>query len=139
MSIVEINRNPSPRQLRQFGFVWMGFLTLFGFLAWWRFEAPIVAWSLWVGAVVVPALGWIVPAVMRVVFLALSYAAWPIGYVVSHIVLAVVYYLVLTPIGLIARSVGYDPMERRFEADSETYWVPREETTSRAARYFRQF
>ena len=62
MSIVQINREPTARQLKQFGFIWMGFLALFGAIAAFKFENPIVARWLWLAAVVVPVLGWLVPA-----------------------------------------------------------------------------
>ena len=58
--------------------------------------------------------------------------------VVSYTVLAMVFYLVLTPIGLLMRLVGYDPMSRRFDKDAASYWVPRE-GSRKVGRYFRQF
>jgi hypothetical protein len=138
MSIVQINRDPSRRQLNQFGFVWMTFLTLFGLLAWFRLEHPRVAIGLWIAAVVVPVVGWAVPACMRLVFLGMSFLAFPIGFVISHLVLAFVYYLVLTPIGLMMRLFGYDPMRRRLKREQSTYWVERPPAPE-VARYFRQF
>jgi hypothetical protein len=138
MSVVNVNRTPSRRQLNQFGFIWLGFLVLFGVLAWFKFHAPPVAVGLWVAAIVVPAVGWLVPVVMRWVFVGMSYAAWPIGFVVSHLVLAVVYYLVLTPIGVIMRLFGYDPMTRRRSTRDGSRWVKR--ATDRGPEsYFRQF
>ena len=139
MSVVQINTNPTRRQLNQFGFIWLGFLTLFGVVAYFKFGSPQVARWLWVAAVVVPIVGWLVPAFMRSVFLGMSYLAWPIGFVVSHVVLAVVYYLVLTPIGLLMRVFGYDPMERRFDRNSDSYWIERPPSAVDPKRYFRQF
>jgi hypothetical protein len=139
MSVVQINRNPSAKQLNQFGFIWLGFLALFGALAWFKLGLPSLAAVLWVLAAVVPAVGWLVPAVMRAVFVGMSYAAWPIGFVVSHVVLALVYYLVLTPIGLVMRLVGYDPMTRGRDPEAATYWVERTDDRRGAGRYFRQF
>jgi ABC-type uncharacterized transport system permease subunit len=75
---------------------------------------------------------------MRLVFVGMSYAAWPIGFVVSHVVLALVYYLVVTPIGLVMRMVGYDPMSRRSDGDGASRWVPRS-GERKAESYFRQF
>ena len=49
----------------------------------------------WAIGVVVPALGEVWPGGLRIVYLAVSYATFPIGWGVSHIILAVVYYLVL--------------------------------------------
>ena len=56
------------------------------------------------------------PASLELTFAALLLStaiALPIGILVSTVVLAVTYYLVLTPIGLLARLFGYDPMARR--------------------------
>ena len=139
MAIIQINRDPSKRQLNQFGFVWLGFLTLFGVMAWWKFGRPDVAKGLWVAAVAVPVVGWLVPAFMRLVFLGMSYLAWPIGFVVSHVILGLVYYLVLTPVGLVMRLVGYDPMRRRFDREAASYWIARDPSGVDPRRYFRQF
>ena len=139
MSIVQINRDPTLRELRQFGFIWMGFVAFFGAVAWFKFESPPLARGLWIAAVVVPVLGWAVPSVMRLVFVGMSYLAWPIGFVVSHVVLALVYYGVLTPIGLLIRIFGYDSMKRKHDPEASTYWVERIAARVDAKRYFRQF
>ncbi|GAG37655.1 unnamed protein product, partial [marine sediment metagenome] len=55
-----------------------------------------------------------------------------------HLILAIVYYFVLTPIGLCMRLVGYDPMNRRFDRNTQTYWTP-SETNNDIKAYFRQF
>jgi hypothetical protein len=139
VSLVRINRHPSARQLKQFGFVWLGFVTLFGALAWFKAGSPTTAVVLWVLAVVVPIVGWLAPPFMRAVFVGMSYAAWPVGFVVSHVVLALVYYLVLTPIGFVMRAVGYDSMKRRTEPGMATFWVERPPDERGTKRYFRQF
>lgn len=138
MSLVTVNRDPTRRQLNQFGFIWLGFMAFFGCVAWFKFSAPPVAASLWVSALVIPLIGWVFPPFMRLVFVGMSFAAWPIGFVVSHVVLALVYYLVVTPIGLVMRVVGYDPMTRRSTGDGASRWVPRD-VDRNAESYFRQF
>jgi len=139
MSVVQINKNPTRRELNQFGFIWLGFLVLFGAVAYFKFDSPLAARWLWVASVLVPVIGWLVPAFMRLVFLGMSYLAWPIGFVVSHVVLAVVYYLVLTPIGLLTRLFGYDSMKKKFDRDAESYWIDRSAEAVDPKRYFRQF
>ncbi len=138
MAVIEINRNPSRKELNQFGFIWLGFLILFGLLAWFKLESHTAATVIWLLAIVVPVIGWLVPAFMKVVFLGLSYAAFPIGFVVSHVVLAAVYYLVLTPIGLVMRLFRYDPMSRALEPDRSSYWIEREPQPD-PKQYFRQY
>lgn len=139
MGLVHLNTDPTPSQLKQFGVIWLGFMTLFGGVAWLKLDRPALAIGLWTVAVVVPVAGWIVPVLMRAVFVGMSILAWPIGFVVSHLVLAVVYYLVLTPIGLVMRLVGYDPMRRRAVPGTTTYWLERAPDGRGAGRYFRQF
>ena len=138
MSLVRVNRHPTRRQLNQFGFIWLGFLSFFGAVARFKFGAPEVATGLWAAAVVVPVVGWLIPSFMRLVFVGMSYLAWPIGFVVSHLVLAAVYYLVLTPIGLAMRLFGYDPMTRRSRNDRQSRWVERGPARPPES-YFRQF
>ena len=139
MSVVQINTNPTRRELNQFGFIWLGFLAFFGLVAIFKFDSPLVARWLWVAAVVVPIVGWLVPVFMRLVFLGMSYLAWPIGFVVSHVVLAIVYYLVLTPIGLLTRIFGYDSMKREFDPEAKSYWIERSAEGVDPKRNFRQF
>ena len=139
MSVVQINTDPTRRQLNQFGSIWMGFVAFFGAIAFFKFHNPSLARGLWVAAVVVPIVGWVFPRFMRWVFLGMSYLAFPIGFVVSHVVLAVVYYLVLTPIGLLTRLFGYDSMKRRFDPETKSYWVERSAEGVEPKRYFRQF
>ena len=55
----------------------------------------------------------------------------------SHVVLGLIYYLVFTPFGLIMRLFRYDPLARRFEAQTASYWQTRSHPKT-VARYFRQ-
>ncbi len=139
MAVVQINRNPTRRELNQFGFIWMGFVAFFGVVAFFKLHNPSLARGLWVAAVLVPVIGWVFPRFMRWVFLGMSYLAFPIGFLVSHVVLAVVYYLVLTPIGILTRLFGYDSMKRKFDPEAKSYWVERSAAAVDSKRYFRQF
>ena len=44
-----------------------------------------------------------------------------LSYVSSRIILAIIFFLVLTPIGLIKRATGWDPLQRR-SGSRETFW-----------------
>ena len=76
--------------------------------------------------------------VLRVPYVISLVGAVPIAWVVSHLVLVTIFYLVLTPIGLIMRLFGHDPLNARFDPDAKSYWQRRPEKTD-SARYFRQF
>lgn len=64
-------------------------------------------------------------------------AGAPIGWSISAVLLALVYFLVITPIGLLRRLGGADPMTRAF-SDEPSYWTPRETPTD-PRRHYRQF
>ena len=89
-------------------------------------------------ATVIGLLGFVAPQAIRPVFTAWMVVAFPIGWVVSHVLLGAIFYLVFTPMGLVMRATGWDPMTRRFEPEAETYWIEREQFSDKE-RYFRQF
>ena len=140
MSVIQVNTNPTRRELNQFGLIWLVFFTAMGTVFWFKVHSVALSGTIWCAAVVVPVIGWAVPGFMKLVFLGMSYLAWPIGFVVSHVILAAVYYLLFTPIGLIMRLLGYDPMTRSIDRAATSYWVerPQDEKTG-IGRYFRQF
>ena len=60
-----------------------------------------------------------------------------LGYINSRIILSVMYYGVMTPIGLLARLAGRDPLRRRRALDS--YWIPRAKTRQDRDQFERLF
>ena len=138
MSIIRIDFHPSRRQLAVFGVVWLVFFATIGGVVLCRGGSWTAVTVLWGLGAVVPAAGWLSPPFLRIVYVAMACAAFPVGFVVGQVALAGVYYLVLTPTGLVLRALGYDPMNRRFDAEAETYWTRRTSEQS-VERYFRQF
>jgi hypothetical protein len=136
--MIRIEHNPTRRQLTVFGWLWLVFFGILGGTSWWKTGAYETAGALWAMGAVVPAIGRVWPSTLRIVYLAASYATFPIGFVFSYVVLAVVYYLIVTPIGLVMRLMGRDPMQRRFDPGATTYWTPRKQEEG-TERYFRQF
>ncbi len=61
----------------------------------------------------------------------------PIGFVVSFILLAAFYFLLLTPVALVFRLIGRDALGRRFDAVAPSYWVPHKPSED-MRRYFHQ-
>jgi len=78
------------------------------------------------------------PMAGRTLYRGWMFAALPIGWTISHLILGVVFYAVMTPLGLLMRATGKDPMDRRFDRAARTYWIPHRQETD-PKRYFRQF
>jgi hypothetical protein len=136
MSIIRISKNPSARQLAVFAAAWFVFLGLSGIACWHRGRHP-AADALWVLAAGVPLAGAVDRRILRHAFVGLSYATYPIGVVVSHVVLAIVFFLVLSPIGLAVRLLGHDPLARGFDRGAKSYWR-RRDMTKPVGSYFNQ-
>jgi hypothetical protein len=47
---------------------------------------------------------------------------WLLGRVVSPVVLGALLYLVVTPVGLLQRLFGRDPLHLKWDRDAKTYW-----------------
>lgn len=129
---------PTALELRYFGLMLAAFLGLVSALARWRWRAPVAAWLLGSLALVVAVTYYALAPLRRPLLLAWRTAWRPVQRTVSYLALAIVYYLVFTPVGLILRVVGRDPLERRFEPEVPSYFV-RRRTVRDPDRYFRQF
>jgi hypothetical protein len=136
MSLIRLNRHPSSRQLLVFAAAWLVFLGLFG-LAQRMHGRPALATVCWGLAIAVPLVGAAWREGLRLLFVGLSCATYPIGLAVSSVVLVLLYYGVLTPVGLILRFCRHDPLQRRFERARASYWQPRSSRRD-SADYFRQ-
>jgi len=137
MAVLEINWNPSRRELRQFAVLWIIFFAGIGTMLYVKHGAGPWPTALWAAAVVVGLPGVVFPALLRPVYVGWMVAAFPIGWTVSHLLLGSIFYLVISPIGLLLRALGRDPMRRTFEHDAKTYWIEHEQADT--ARYFRMY
>jgi hypothetical protein len=137
MSVIEINRNPSRRDLWVFGLLLVVFTALLGAMFLWRTHSMQVARSVWYAGGALSAIYFVLPPLRKPIFLGWSYLTFPIGFVISHVILGFVYYVVFTLVGLVMRLVGYDPMHRKLDPAAKSYWVEHDPHTN-VERYFRQ-
>ena len=147
MAMLDINLRPSPRTLRSFGFIALAGFGLLGGVIYAKgglfgldfggASAP-AAYVLWILGLVSAVLSLLAPAANRPLYVALVLVTCPVGYLVSHVLMATVFYGVITPIGLVFRLLGRDPLHRRFDRHRPSYWVPHRPTAT-MERYFRQF
>ena len=138
MALLEFNTRPTDRQLRQFvGLVLPAAALVAAAVAGWRLDQWGAAAGMLVLAALVALAGLVRPALARPLFLGWMYASYPIGWVLGHVLIGAVFFLVVTPIGGLMRVAGRDPLRRKFEPARSSYWERR--TASDRTRYFRQF
>jgi Saxitoxin biosynthesis operon protein SxtJ len=112
------------KQLRSFGFTVGG---IFALIALW----PVVIHSedpRWWAVVVAGCL--LAPAAVFPQSLKWAYKGWMalghvLGWINTRIILGFIFYFVVTPIGIVRRWLGKDPMGRRLRPDLDSYRVPR--------------
>lgn len=144
---VEIDFNPPARVLRQFGVI---ALVAFGALAFMAeremfvFKAGLgqgreaVVWALAGVAGLSGFFSLVAPRANRVLFVGLSVLAFPIGFVVSHILLGLLFFGLIAPLGFAMKLSGRDALTRAHQDGSTSYWV--KARRRRAMRdYFRQY
>jgi hypothetical protein len=61
---------------------------------------------------------------------------FPLAWLMSALVLGILYFGMLTPMAAISRLAGRDPLQLRRRGDS--YWLPRPGDANPKSRYFRQ-
>jgi hypothetical protein len=135
MAAHSINWNPSLRELRQFAGLC---LVCFGGMAAWMYARHgIGPWPTTMAALagVLGLPGIVFPRLLRPIYVGWLVAVFPIGWTVSHVLLGLIFYGIVTPIGLLLRLSGRDPMNRKFDRQAKSYWIEHE--PAETARYFR--
>ena len=134
----DISFRPPAKTLRQFAGLWLAF---FGGLALWqglvRGQTGL-ATLLAVLALTIGPLGLIRPGWIRPIYVGWMVLAFPIGWTVSQVMLALMFYGLFTPIGLLFRLLGRDALHRTRRPEVESYWTPKPAPAGPKS-YFRQF
>jgi len=81
-------------------------------------------------------LGIAAPILLKPLYIAWMRFAYLLGWVNTRLLLAIIFYLVFTPIGLVMRLCGVDPLKRKINKEEKSYWEKRESTQ---LSYERQF
>ena len=83
-------------------------------------------------------LGLIKPPALRWLFVGWMVIAFPIGWTISQLMLGLMYYGILTPVGVLFRLRGRDLLRRKPAPMQSSFWMPKEMPQD-VRRYFRQF
>jgi hypothetical protein len=132
-----LNTRPSEGVLRQFAAacLFAGALGLVKLLS----QGPTIPrYTLIILGFVIGAAGLIQPEFVRVVYIGASLIAFPLGWVVSHVLLGLLYWGLITPLAWIMRMRHRDRLRIKRPFDSGTYWVTRP-SSDEPSRYLQQF
>jgi hypothetical protein len=134
----DIPFDPPARTLR--GFAAISCLILAGLAVWEGLHRhrPGAALACAVLAAIVGVVGLLAPARMRPIYVGMMVATFPIGWLVSNVLLLVLFVCLFTPLAWIFRLTGRDALDIRRPRGDATGWVPK--AAARDLRsYFRQW
>ena len=125
---------PDKKGLREFGLVTGGlFVGLFGLLLPWLFGFDLPLWP-WILAGVLSGLALLSPNGLRLIYYGWMFMALILGWINTRILLGLVFFLIITPMGSIMRLFGNNPMKKK-PSQSDSY---RHATEQRSPKHLEQ-
>jgi hypothetical protein len=117
-----MTKSPSLRQEREFGLLVGAIFCALG--GWWLYRGrlevvrPVV---LTIGCLLV-ILGALFPTALKLPYRLWTGLAEALSFVTTRVILALVFFVVVTPIGLIGKALGRDPLRRRAKPAASFWW-----------------
>lgn len=131
-------KNRSFRREREFGLVVGGVLVLLS--SWWLYRGKLASVShitLPLGSLLV-LLGLLLPKALIWPNRGWMLLAEGLSFVMTRIILGIVFFLIITPIGVVKRLSGWDPLDRR-SGRRASYWKPYSERQHDPRHYEKMF
>jgi len=126
----------SPRAIRRAAFGVGAVLLLLAAWFLWRQRAPGLRLGLAGGGGLLLLAGTLFPARLRTAYLAWMALALALGWVMSRVMLTIVFIVVLTPLALLARLSGKRFLAMERDPSASSYWVRRPGTQGRYDRMY---
>ena len=134
MKLIEINWNPTHRQLRQFAAICLIALPLLGWL--WGGSWSTIGWLAVTGCAIA-VIGGLAPSLLKPMFVAFTFITLPIGIVVGELTLLLIFFGIFMPLGLFFRMIKRDALQLKFDRNCASYWQPKKQPSDLAS-YYRQ-
>jgi hypothetical protein len=83
--------------------------------------------------------GWFLPSLLKPVYKAWMTLSVVMGFIVNKIIMVIIFYLILTPLALIASMTGKKFLDMHIDKNAKSYWIAREKTQKIKTDYERQF
>jgi len=122
--------NTNRKDLRKFGLVMAGAFAALGAFLWWKGDFtfwPIVSMFFWSlsGFLLLVALA--LPVILSPFEWIWMRLAHVMGFVMTRVLLTLVYFIAITPLGLIFKVLRKDLLSRKFDRGSRSYWIETED------------
>jgi hypothetical protein len=133
-----MKKTVTKKDIRTFGIGLAVILAVIGSLLFYKHRQTNYFWLYAVSGVLL-VLALAAPNILAPIYKGWAKVANAIGWVNTRLLLALIYYLVFTPIGLLSRLLGKDLLDCKWQSQAKTYWISREGKTITNADYEKQF
>lgn len=111
------------KEFRKFGLTVGLFLLIVGAILYW-FDLNFIIPVLLIGSLLT-LLGLILPILLRPIYIIWMSFAVIAGFIMTRLILTLIFYLIFSPVGVLLRILGKDLLEQKIDNSAETYWRSR--------------
>jgi hypothetical protein len=139
MAIIEEIKNiiGDKSDWKKFGITMGVILTIIGCYMLWK-KNNYYEYSLFL-AVVFFMTGLMLPSLLKPVYKAWMALSVVMGFIMTRVIMVIIFYLIVTPIGLIASLTGKEFLDMKIDKSAKSYWIVREKIQKVKSDYERQF
>lgn len=139
MSLVNINWHPSGKILRQFGYVSLVGFSLIALVLHYKYDLSWALCGISFGlGIFVLLTSFFCIGITKIFYLGLTIITYPIGFVISFLLMSFFYFFIITPLGFVFRLSGRDVLRLKSDKEKSSYWYACKKSRGKD-RYFRQF
>jgi len=136
-AIMDTSKFGDRREWRKFGIGLSIILAILGTIQWIRGISLFpIFYSI---AGIVLASGLLFPIILKPLFILFSYIGFALGWVMTRVILSALFFLVLTPIGLLSRLVKKRYLQTDIGTNETTYWKAHREQTASKEHFEKQY
>lgn len=138
MAVIDLYHVPGSREVRRFAGLGLPVLAgILGALTFWAFASPTAGIAIWAVGGALSLTGLAFPSALKPLLIGMMIVTFPLRWAIFHLALAALFYLVVTPIGLLMRLFRRSPLRAFRTTGESSAWQARRPDAS-MAEYFRQ-
>ena len=128
------NINTDKKEIRKFGFLVGGVLVAISIFLLWKglsyFKLLLV-----IGITLI-LIGFFIPKILKPFYIIWMTFATILGWIMTRVILTILFYLIVTPIGLVARMFGVKFLDLSWQSNVNSYWNKRDKSISDIEKQF---
>lgn len=137
MENLKKNTQPTPKKLRDFNFLFAAVFGIIGGIMFWKGN-PFHGWMLGIGALFLIA-GLTFPRLSQTLYVVWMALATVLSLIMTHVILGLFFYLVITPIGLIFKLLGKRFFPWKPDPSATSYWIAKDPSQYNPKHFEKQF